>query len=796
MNQGIGGTDHHVRDRRTDEPAPHADVPSLQNPENLVFERRHQTPIATTNYRHAPSAWEDIDTTPPHAKHRKLGTEPNRSAPAPPAGGSSTSREPSYVRIGKGQTGVPTNLESTSTSARDVARKNTVRTPVHRHKPNICTPLVPEEWRSALDEAGLLERYPQIPSFLTYGADAGIPRLQTTFTPPNHPSIASHRTIFDEIVNIEFQKGRYRGPFSRTELESIIGPFQTSPLSLIPKAGKPGKFRLIQNLSYPRNVTHNIRSINSSIETDLYPCTWGTFSTVATLVWSLPPGSLGACRDVSEAYRIILLAENQWPGIVIRLEEDGPDDRKPFALNTCTSFGKKSSGGLFGLFGDALLDIFRASGIGPSLRWVDDFIFFLMRREFLNKYNGLRNEWRKRIERNGGKLQKGGRIWFRGELLPNDHVEEFAEDMSMPLRDLSSRREQTTDQEHAYSMDDVDKISAKLGIPWERSKDIPFGKVVPFIGFDWDLENKTVSLQEKKKNKYLDAVEEWRRRKSHTLEDVQKLYRKLLHTCLIIPEGRAYLTKLEKMLGIFHDMPHKPRHPPRHTDSDLLWWLRTLSRPTLTHKIPGAQEVVDIHAFSDASSTVGIGVVIRDRWRAWSLKPGWNEDQRDIGWAEAVGMELLIRIILRDAPPGTRFKIYGDNRGVVEGWWSGRSRNSQVNEVFKRIHFLLSTHRCMVYTKYVQSASNPADGPSRGIFPDASKLLPKIDLPPELLSFILPLDHDEHGIQRQLNIRRSISSADKPKIDRAEAENRHYITSTLESQAWEQFETKNAWEHL
>jgi len=303
MNQGIGGTDHHVRDHRTDEPAPHADVPGRQNPENLVFKRRHQAPITATNYLHAPSVWEDIDITPPHAKHRKLGTEANCSAPTRPVGESSTSREPLFARIGKDQTDALTNLESTSTNAQDVARKNTVQTPVHRHKPNICTPLVPEEWRAALDEAGLLERYPQIPSFLTYGADAGIPRLRTTFTPPNHPSIASHQTIFDEIVNIEFQKGRYQGPFSRTELESIIGPFQTSPLSLIPKAGKPGKFCLIQNLSYPRNVTRNIRSINSSIEMDLYPCTWGTFSTVATLVWSLLPGSLGACRDVSEAYR-------------------------------------------------------------------------------------------------------------------------------------------------------------------------------------------------------------------------------------------------------------------------------------------------------------------------------------------------------------------------------------------------------------------------------------------------------------------------------------------------------------
>ena len=79
-----------------------------------------------------------------------------------------------------------------------------------------------------------------------------------------------------------------------------------------------------------------------------------------------------------EAYRIILLAENQWPGIVVCLEEDSAANPKPFALNTCTCFGKKSSGGLFGLFGDALLDILRAAGIGPSLRWVDDFIFFLL----------------------------------------------------------------------------------------------------------------------------------------------------------------------------------------------------------------------------------------------------------------------------------------------------------------------------------------------------------------------------------------------------------------------------------
>ena len=96
---------------------------------------------------------------------------------------------------------------------------------------------------------------------------------------------------------------------------------------------------------------------------------------------------------MSEAYRIIPLAKNQWPGVVIRLGEDNSANKKPFALNTCTSFGKKSSGGLFSLFGDALLDILRTEGIGPSLQWVDDFLFLAIEQRFIEGYNTL---WEKK----------------------------------------------------------------------------------------------------------------------------------------------------------------------------------------------------------------------------------------------------------------------------------------------------------------------------------------------------------------------------------------------------------------
>ena len=119
------------------------------------------------------------------------------------------------------------------------------------------------------------------------------------------------------------------------------------------------------------------------------------------------------------------------------------------------------------MFGDTLLDILRTAGIGPSLRWVDNFVFFSIQREHLPKYNEIRETWRRKIDKNGRRLQRGGRYWYKGGYLPSGHIEEFAEDMTEPLRDLMGDHRNGEDMEQAYMMKDIDKISTRLGIPWE-----------------------------------------------------------------------------------------------------------------------------------------------------------------------------------------------------------------------------------------------------------------------------------------------------------------------------------------
>ena len=112
-------------------------------------------------------------------------------------------------------------------------------------------------------------------------------------------------------------------------------------------------------------------------------------------------------------------------------------------------------------------------------------------------------------------------------------------------------------------MTDIDTLSDKLGIPWEKTKDIPFSASVPFIGFLWDLDAHMVSLSDSRKEKYLQAILDWEAKPRHTLDEVQKLYRKLLHVCHVLPTGHAYLTSLESFMAQFHNCPfclHSPSH--------------------------------------------------------------------------------------------------------------------------------------------------------------------------------------------------------------------------------------------
>jgi hypothetical protein len=241
------------------------------------------------------------------------------------------------------------------------------------------TPYKAEAWEYHLRASGLLHRFACIPSGLQFGFILNFPCIYRTQSPANKNSIELYSQEFMDSVQKEVSKGRYLGPFLLASMKSIIGPFQSSPLSIIPKPGRPGKFQLIQNFLFPLSPSPSFPnpSINSYINADDFPTTWGKFSVVYLLISHLPPGSEAATRDVTEAYRTVPLHKSQWPAAVVKILDSLG------CIDTSTAFRTTPSAGAYGHIADAGCELMRSHGFGPIEKWVDDHVFFRVRREHL-----------------------------------------------------------------------------------------------------------------------------------------------------------------------------------------------------------------------------------------------------------------------------------------------------------------------------------------------------------------------------------------------------------------------------
>ena len=194
-------------------------------------------------------------------------------------------------------------------------------TALEHRKHHLLTPYIFKAWQRELTEAGLLHCFPTILPGLANGFIINFPPIPYTQSPPNSSSVTTYAADFNTIICKELDNGRYLGPFPLYLIEQMLGPFQSSPLSIIPKQGCPGKFHVIQNFSFPINPSPIFPnpSINQHIEAEDFPTTWGKFSVIYDLIARLPPGSEAATRDVAEVYRTILLHPSQWPAGVIKI---------------------------------------------------------------------------------------------------------------------------------------------------------------------------------------------------------------------------------------------------------------------------------------------------------------------------------------------------------------------------------------------------------------------------------------------------------------------------------------------
>lgn len=381
----------------------------------------------------------------------------------------------------------------------------------------IVTRLKHRVWTEFLLEAGVLDKFQEVPKGLQYGFHIGLEQFQLdrTFTPPNHFTTPEHTSFVRQKCTSEIALGRISKGYLPEELFALIGHFRSAPLSVA--ESKPGKLRVITNHSFPRSATPldlsslprvpnsdtmylnpETTSINTVIDSTKFQCAWGSFSECFLLVTDAPPGTQAAVFDVESAFRNIPTHPSVRNFTTILL--DGL-----IHLDGCLNFGASPSPGLWGQVADAMVQILLHKGVEALIKWVDDFIFLRY-----PKHNA------------------DGSTFF------------------------------------SYDESLIWSVAEQLGWPWAPEQFIPFAFMFLYISFLWDLEHKTVELPEAKKEKYKDKIAGWLANPKHSKDDAENIIGTLNHVTLVVPEGRSYMVALYKFRATFKS---HAKHFTKHTIS-------------------------------------------------------------------------------------------------------------------------------------------------------------------------------------------------------------------------------------
>ena len=176
----------------------------------------------------------------------------------------------------------------------------------------------------------------------------------------NLKSAYEHPDVVSAYIKREVELGRLLPLSAGTLANPAL--LQLSPFGVIPKKGRPDKWRLIVDLSSPKG-----QSVNDAISREFSSVAYTSIDRAAELVRSLGAGCLLAKLDLKEAYRAVpvhpsdqrLLAVS-WQGAVY--------------INKALPFGLRSAPKIFSALTDSMMWILQQRGVHRALHYLDDFL--------------------------------------------------------------------------------------------------------------------------------------------------------------------------------------------------------------------------------------------------------------------------------------------------------------------------------------------------------------------------------------------------------------------------------------
>ena len=366
------------------------------------------------------------------------------------------------------------------------------------------------------------------------------------------------------------------------------------------------------------------------------------------MILGLPPGCQAAAFDISAAYRITPVRPDQQHALCIFWKGKVYVDR-------AVAFGLASSAGVFGAVADLLVAIYKASGFGPLVKWVDD--FFVVRlphqswseEDFIRLTADLGVPWSTHKTKPFAVRQRY--IGFEWDLhkktvaLPVEKLEQI---QSLVRNWLAPGAK--------FSLTEAASLHGKL----VHTATI-FGLIRPFV------------------------------RSSNVFANSFRSPRAKLWPSRRLQTDLAWIARLLDILP--NELPLSSAEA-----FDVGWW-------------------GDASSSFGIGLTVGSFWGVWKWAPGFRVGPrqshdiGWAE-----ATAVELGLRMLLHHGLQQAlPPSTsRILVRSDNEGVVQVLNKGRSRSDRTNAVLMEIYCLLASNNLSIRAVHVSSDSNITDALSRG----------------------------------------------------------------------------------
>lgn len=253
------------------------------------------------------------------------------------------------------------------------------------------TPLKADGWREAIREIDPYLRiyYEHLPDWIERGFDLGppssfsLPRVTNPSKPQKYETEDRDEVL--RYLSSENEAGRLSRllPLS-VVVEALGGPFQTSPVILIPKPPPAVAKRLVRHFSEGDATHDSVNDILRRFPNGKIATNWPSFAEIVRLVRDAPPGTQALVADCKDAFRQIPIRADQRRFLVIKFGE-------LYAIDTCLAMGLVPATDLWGTVID-VLRLFIEKRLGIILRnWVDD-LMFLAQPEVLAAWDDLQAE--------------------------------------------------------------------------------------------------------------------------------------------------------------------------------------------------------------------------------------------------------------------------------------------------------------------------------------------------------------------------------------------------------------------